>query len=289
MNLRIVLAAILVTTFSGTIVCETGPGTQTQSGLHLFDTLPGPSWLGYSVLAAEYVAGPFIAFQYWWKDGLTRNPFDNIFEAEPYLEDKTWHCWNGMNLTDLHYWTLRKFFNVDSRWTAMGMTFLTLTTIELMDGSDRNRKWGTSWRDETGNISGILLWYLKQRFPAYVPVDVRVGIRRWDKVPTLVGNLVRDIRLSDSKGYEASHMNGYSVYKTELIVTPYNYFYAGLAISCKTDSNGVGIPENLFGVTAGFDVLRWYANRNKGKYTPFANFVGQYLSLPLSFTYWFGK
>jgi hypothetical protein len=246
--------------------------------------------MGWSIIAAEYLAGPFVAYHVWWKDGLSRNPFSNIYETEPYLEDKMWHCWNGANLTDLHYWTLKKFFKADSRWGAMGMTFLTLTAIELMDGSDRNGKWGTSWRDEAGNVCGIMLWYLRQKFPDYVPVDVRVGIRRWNKVPFMVSSVFTDIKSSDSKHYYGStHMNNYSIFNTEIIVRPYNYFYGGLAVSCKTDSTGMGIPENLFGVTTGFDVLRWYTNKHRGKLTPFANFVGQNFSLPLSFTYWFGK
>jgi hypothetical protein len=288
-HLRIVLAAFLLMVFSQTIVCENRPGPIKQSGPGLVTTPVGPAWMGWSLIAAEYLAGPFIAYQYWWKDGLSRNPFDNIFEGEPYLEDKTWHFWNGANLTDLHYWTLSKFFGIDSRWAAMGMTFFTLTTVELLDGSDRDRKWGVSWRDEVSNVSGILLWYLRQKFPQYVPVDVRVGIRRWDRVPFMVANVVRDIKTSDSEHYRSLHMNNYSIFKTEIIVRPYNYFYTGLAVSCKTDSNGMGIPENLFGITAGIDILRWYANKYKGKCTPFANFLGQNLSLPLSFTYWFGK
>jgi hypothetical protein len=260
-----------------------------RSGAGLFDTLPGPAWLGCTLIGAEYLLGPLVASQYWWKEGLARNPFENIVESEPYLEDKIWHCANGATLTDLHYWTLNKFFNVDSRWGAMGMTFLTLTAVELLDGSDRSGKWGVSWRDEAGNISGIMLWYLRQRYPSFVPIDVRLGIRRWNKVPSMIKNFAGDITSMDTRHYESLHLNNYSIFKAEIIVRPYSYFYTGLAVSCKTDGSGMGIPENLFGVTAGIDVLRWYANRRKGKFTPFANFIGQNLSLPLSFTFWFGK
>jgi hypothetical protein len=249
----------------------------------------GPRWAGWAILGAEYIGGPVVASQYWWQNGFGRNPLANIGEQEPYAEDKMWHFWNGENLTDLHYWTLKKYLGKDSPGLAMGLTFTTLTGIELLDGSDSDGKWKFSLWDEAADIGGIALWYLKHKYPGRVPLEVRVGIRRWDKFFLLFKRAAQFSSTFNTAQYGWSHMDNYSIFKTEVIIRPKSYWYGGLAISCKTDSNGVGIPENLYGATAGFDVMRYYANRKPGRFTPWVNAFGRYLSLSLSHTHWFER
>lgn len=67
-----------------------------------------PPWAAKAMLGAGYVAGGAYAFHYWWSSGVGRNPLANIGEDEPYAEDKLWHLWNGENVTDFHYWALRR-------------------------------------------------------------------------------------------------------------------------------------------------------------------------------------
>ena len=259
------------------------------------DTATGPKWLGWSIIGAEYVAGPIIASQYWWKHGFGRNPFKNIREQEHYTEDKMWHFWNGVNLSDLHHWTLKKYFGKDNPYLAMGMTFITLTGVECLDASDKDGKWGLSLWDEASNILGILYWYAQYKSPKEIPIDIRVGIRRWDKTYLLFRRAASFDKNFDSDHPDpeeccpSSHYDNYSIFKAEAIVRPYNYFYVGFAASLKTDDNGCGIPENLFGLTAGFDFIRFFANKYPTKFTPFLNTFGKYCSASLAYTYWFGE
>jgi len=255
----------------------------------------GPAWVGWSILATEYVAGPIIASQYWWKHAFGVNPFTNINEQEHYLEDKIWHFWNGENISDLHYWTLKRFFGKDDPLLAMGMTFVTLTGVELLDASDKEAYWGLSLWDCAFNYGGIAFWYAKHKYPDKIPVDVRIGIRRWDKAYLLMERALRFdkvFRSATSDPQECCpsfHYDNYSIFKTEVIVRPYSYFYIGGAVSLPTDENGCGSGKmgNLFGVTAGFDVIRYLAHRYPTKMTPFLNTFGKYCSASIAYTYWF--
>ncbi|MCD6595543.1 hypothetical protein J7L68_07710 [bacterium] len=288
-----VIYIFLITTLFAIIFGENAKTTILTS--NRIDTTTGPKWVGWSIIGAEYVAGPIVASQYWWKNGFGRNPFTNINEQEHYAEDKMWHFWNGVNLSDLHYWTLKKYFGKDNPYLAMGMTFITLTGVECLDASDKDAKWGFSLLDETSNILGILYWYTKHKSPKDIPIDIRIGIRRWDKTYLLFERAVKFDKNFDSDQPDQeeccpmSHYDNYSIFKAEAIVRPYNYFYVGFAASLKTDDDGCGKPENLFGVTAGFDFIRYFANKYPTKFTPFLNTFGKYCSASLAYTYWFGK
>ncbi len=248
----------------------------------------GPKWKGYALLSLEYVAGPIVASQFWWKHALSRNPLKNVFEQEPYLEDKMWHLWNGENLTDFHYSVLKRYFGRDDPWRAMGMTMLTLTAVELLDASDAKARWGFSVRDQAANICGIGLWYLKHRWPGLVPVDVRVGVRRWDRLWVFANQSWRYPKnFNQPLALTEPHLDKYSVMKAEIIARPRGWWYLGFSASLKHGADGWGIPENLFGITAGFDALRWHANRRPGKLTPAANALGRYFALPTEYTHWF--
>ena len=247
---------------------------------------PGPKWKGYALLSLEYVAGPIVASQFWWKHALNRNPLKNVFEQEPYLEDKLWHLWNGENLTDFHYWVLKRYFGRDAPWQSMGMTMLTLTSVEVLDASDAKARWGFSLWDQAANVTGIGLWYLKHRYPK-IPLEVRVGIRRWNRLEVFVNqswrypkNFHKPLALTEP------HLDKYSVMKVEVIARPCGFWYLGFSASLRHGQDGWGIPQNLFGATAGFDALRWYANRHPGKLTGAVNAFGRYFALPSEYTYW---
>jgi hypothetical protein len=247
----------------------------------------GPRWLGYTFLGMEYVVAPIVASQFWWKHALAKNPFKNIYEQEPYLEDKMWHFWNGENITDFNYWVMKRYMGHDSPWKAMGMTLLTLTAVEVLDASDAKARWGFSVRDQLANMGGIGLWYLKHKYPK-IPIDVRVGIRRWERIPTFVSQSWRyPANFDKPLAATTPHLDKYSVLKAEIIIRPYNFLYVGFASSLKNGSDGWGISKNLFGITAGFDAIRWYANKHKTKASPYLMTFGKYFSESPCYTHWY--
>ncbi|MCD6418987.1 hypothetical protein J7M00_09430 [bacterium] len=251
----------------------------------------GPRWVGYSWLSIEYVIGPIIASSYWWRHAFGTNPFTNVREQEHYIEDKMWHFWNGVNLSDFHNWVLRKYFGQNSPWPAMGMTFITLTAVEVLDASDAEAKWGLSVYDEMANLGGIAFWYVKYKYPE-LPVDVRIGIRRWDVADRIIKRthtykLINPDYVDDIPKGRSSHADNYSILKAELIVRPYDYFYIGFSASLKNDEDGWGFSEDLLGITAGFDVMRWYAKKYPSKYSPYIDTFGRYFSQSIAYTHWF--
>jgi len=254
---------------------------------------PGPRWMGWTWLGIEFVAFPIVASQYWWKHAFGQNPFTHIREQEPYLEDKLWHFWNGENVTDGNYWVLKKYFDKDSPFLAMGMSFILSTAVEILDASDKDNTWGLSLLDGASNIGGILFWYAKYKYPDKIPIDVRIGFRRWDSAHLIFERALRfDATFHASEAHPdeccpSTHYDNYSIFKTEVIVRPYSYFYFGGAASLAVDENGCGKSENLFGVTVGFDAIRYLAHKYPNDFTPFLNTFGKYCSLSIAYTYWF--
>ena len=247
-------------------------------------------WVGWSIFATEFFGGAVLASQYWWKHGLGRNPFENVVEQEPYLEDKMWHFWNGVNLTDLHYWTLKTYYSRDDPAMAMAMTFVVLTAVETFDASDKDGKWGFSIYDEAANIGGILFWYLKHRYPGRVPVDIRVGIRRWDKVERIIrrgANFGRNFDRGDpNECCPMSHYDNYSILKAELVVRVKKYLTVSFAASLPTDENGCGIPGDLWGIGIGFDPIAFAKEKYPDKVPPFVNTLSRYGSVSIGYTWW---
>ena len=253
------------------------------------DTSRGPQWVGWTLLGCEYVICPIIASQHWWRHAFGTNPFTNIREQEHYAVDKMWHFWWGVSITDYNYWLLKRFLGKDSPWLAMGLTLISLSAVEFLDASDAEAKWGLSLADQGANMGGIVLWYAKYRYPD-LPIDVRVGFRRWDRVGLYLKRAYNTGSLVEEPPDGCSvHMDNYSIMKVEVIVRPYNYFYVGIAFSLRTNEDGWGMHENLFGITAGFDALRWYANKYPGKLTPTADAFGRHFSESAAYTHWFGK
>lgn len=248
-------------------------------------TLPG--WVVRSSLGLGYLAGAAYAAHYWWKAGVGRNPFANIGEDEPYLEDKIWHLWNGENLTDLHYWALSNGWGRRSPWRAMGMSLLVLTSVELFDASNRDGYWKLSLFDEAAGIAGIMLWYAKHRWPGRVPLEVRVGIRQWGRATEMFGRLTRYPQERDKQSF--CHYDDYAILKTEFIYRPHGFFYIGGTASLKSDGWGRGQAENLFGATVGFDLTRHLARRDDSQWARALDIFGRYFSTSVAYTHWFER
>lgn len=244
-----------------------------------------PAWAARAMLGAGYISGAAYASHYWWNSGVGRNPLANVGEDEPYLEDKLWHLWNGENVTDLHYWALRRGWGVRSPWPAMGLTLAALGAIELFDASNRDRYWKLSLFDGAADASGILLWYAKHRWPDRVPVEVRVGLRQWGRAGDLLRRLADYPRARNEQTF--SHWEDYAILKTEVIVRPRGYLYFGGAASLKTDRWGRALPENLFGATVGFDLTRWLASKSRDGWSPALGVFGRYFATSVAYTHWF--
>ncbi len=105
--------------------------------------------------------------------------------------DKLGHLYNGFFQSDLIYqgarWT--GMSKQTSIWTAMGVSMLFLSTIEVYDGHSRG--WGFSWPDMAANVLGVGLFgvqqsifnqqklYLKfSAFPEHYPMDQTILERR---------------------------------------------------------------------------------------------------------------
>lgn len=273
------LGLVFVAAF-GTVRAE--PSAPSDSAAQTPDRGSRP-YLGVALLAGEYVGGPIVAFYYWWRNTLQISPFTNIREGEHYFQDKAWHIWAGEILSDLHYSVLKNCFGIDSPWPSIGLSLLTLTAAEVVDASDS--KGGLSVWDLSANLAGIGFWWLKHRHPQ-VPLDVRVGIRRWDQLGTLLTRLYE--APSDFEGYQRTRVDTYSILKAELIVRPYGCFYLGGACSLR-DVDGWGVPENLWGVTVGFDLLRFWAARYPDFFNPLLKDLTRYTSCSVAYTHWLDR
>ncbi len=196
-----------------------------------------------------------------------------------------WHLWNGENLTDFHHWALSSGWGERSPWLAMGMSFLVLTSVELFDASNRYGYWKFSPLDDAAGAAGILLWYARHRWPERVPVEIRVGIRQWDRSGELFERLAHFPQ--DRADQAFSHRDDYAMLKTEVIVRPKGYLYFGGALSLKSDREGHGLEEDLFGATVGFDLTRCLANRARDRWTRALNVFGRYFSTSVSYTHWY--
>ena len=246
----------------------------------------GPAVVGVGLLATEFIGGPIFASRYWWQDGFGVNPFSAVFEKEHYFEDKAWHFWTGDILTQYHYWIFKHFFGDERPYISMTLTFIALTAVEIFDASDFQRKWGFSIMDEVANVAGIGFWYAKYRYPS-IPVDVRIGVRRWDALGRYVERITHYYK--SKRKYFPGHIDNYSIFKVEFIVRPKKYFYLGFSSSLD-DTNGIGIDKNLFGVTVGFDIMRFGADKlSKWRDIKLLRTLSRYTALDLQFTYWFKR
>jgi len=240
--------------------------------------------LGTGILTAEYVAGPVIAYQAWWSAGIQwGNPFDHIDENEPYMEDDAWHFACCAMVSELNYTALYRGFHLDKTGSVIGasaLTFITYTGIEVFDALEKTGKWGFSISDEVANCMGIGFWILKSYFPG-LPLTTRVGVRKWNDI---YGAVAHDIGLF-TRSYEEYYKDKadhYALLKVETICKVYKEAYVGVALS-KHESPSV---ENLWGITAGYDLISLFNKRAKGRWNRPIAFLSDYGSFGIGFTFW---
>jgi hypothetical protein len=253
------------------------------------DDRPGSRWpavtAGVTLLAFEYIAGPIIARRAWWEAGFDwGNPFANIGENEPYLEDNAWHLAACDMLTEFHYRVLRRGLGLDDPVAvSCGLTFVTYTAIECFDALERSGRWRFSIGDEVANCLGIGFWLLKHYFPA-TPLDVRVGVRRWGDVFELAASAPYVFR--DYREYvrRKGQLDLYSVLKVEAICRIHRGLYMGVALSKRDDSR-----HDLWGVTVGYDIWRELAEAKRAWWNAPFRLLSRYAALSMAFTVWLDR
>ncbi len=235
--------------------------------------------LGVGLLTAEYIILPTIAYNSWWKEGFVwDNPFKYIDEKEPFLADNAWHMAGCNMLTEFHYRVMHDCFR--SRHAVLFSTSLTLftfTAVEVLDALESTHKWEFSLGDAFANVLGVGFWTFKHYYPE-VPVSIRVGIRKWGDVVNLLEEAATAI--TDFDKFKLGDFDHYSVLKVEGIYRFNPGIYCGVAISRKDAPS----DENLWGITVGWDLVKGLDKRGRRK--SFLQTISEYVSIPVSFTYW---
>ena len=235
--------------------------------------------LGTGLLTAEYVILPTIAYYTWWNEGFTwGNPLDYVDEKEPFLADNAWHMAGCNMLTEFHYRVMHGCFR--SRHSVLfstSLTLLTFTAVECLDALEKTHKWEFSLGDVFANVLGVGFWTFKHYYPN-VPVSMRVGIRKWRDAIDLLEEAATAI--TDFEKFQGGDFDHYSILKVEGIYRFKPGLYCGVAISRKDAPS----DENLWGITVGWDLIK--ALDRKGTRKSLLHTISEYVSIPISFTYW---
>lgn len=227
---------------------------------------------GSSLLALELIGLPLISiYAVEHKMPKLHNPFNYIDEKEPFMEDKLWHFVGASMFTELNYYIYSKLFLMDKPYLISALTSLTFWTgIECMDALTGS---GFSLLDETGDLLGITFGLLRLYYPN-LPIRVRIGVKDWDAFANGFSKV-----LSSTIHHEIGKQ--YDYMKVEIVyVFPSDYLYTGLAISRKSDRT------NLFGATAGFDLVSWLNSKKKGWWNSPLTVFDNHFSFNLEFTMW---
>jgi len=180
------------------------------------------------------------------------NPFNNIKEDEPYLEDNLWHIYGSAITYKINYQIFKTNFNYKySEVYASIFTLLIWTNLEIADALIDV---GFSRVDIYSDIIGILYEVVNTK--REIPIKIRIGVKDWSELKNL---------LKDKNRYDTFMSNHYSIMKSDIVFIKNNY-YIGLAVSKKENS-----LDNLFGISIG--------------YNPFKN-IGKYINLSIDMTLW---
>lgn len=238
--------------------------------------------MGVILLTAEYTIGPAIAYANWWAPGFTwDNPFNHIGELEPYLEDNAWHLAGCTMITELHYRILHECFGSKYATTlATSLTFFDFTAVECLDALEKTGRWKFSIGDEVANVLGIGFWLLKHRYPT-LPVDVRIGVRKWGAVRDLCREAYTAV--ANFERFKSENRDHYSILKVEGLYRLGHGFYLGIALSKKDSPSS----DNLWGITAGWDIIKGL--KGTGHRNSLFETMSEYVSMPISFTLWFDR
>ncbi len=235
--------------------------------------------LGVSLLAAEYIILPAIAYNSWWKEGfIWDNPLDYVGEKEPFLADNAWHLAGCNMLTEFHYRVINGCFR--SRHSVLlstSLTLFTFTAVECLDALEKTGKWEFSMGDVFANVLGVGFWTFKHYNPD-VPVSIRVGIRKWGDVADLLEEAATAI--TDFSKFQAGDFDHYAILKVEAVYRFKPGLYCGFSLSRKDSPS----DDNLWGITAGWDLVKGL--NKKGSRTSILHTISEYVSIPISFTYW---
>lgn len=263
------------------------PGNSNSSNTPVVHYYPPDSYsqdnrhvaLGVGLLTAEYIILPTIAYNSWWKEGFVwDNPFKYIDEKEPFLADNAWHMAGCNMLTEFHYRIMHDCFR--SRQAVLfstSLTLLTFTTVEFLDALEKTHKWEFSLGDAFANVLGVGFWTFKHYYPD-VPFSLRVGIRKWGDVASLLEEAATAITNFDK--FKIGDFDHYSILKVEGIYRFKPGIYCGVAISRKDAPS----DENLWGITVGWDLVKGLDRR--GSRRSFLHTISEYVSIPVSLTYW---
>ena len=261
--------------------CFAGPSSNIPADSGVNIRRYTPLIVGIGLLGAEFIGGPLLAKSVWWQDGFLRdNPFKHVGENEPYLEDDAWHFWATNTFTEYHYQILSRCFHYRHALPlACALTFITWSGVECLDALDLRGRWLFSWNDERANCLGIAFWLFKHYYPN-VPLEVRIGMRKWDKFIDYPKRAFT--ALKDYDTYTKEHRANYGNLKVEAIYKVYDELYTGIALS-KHD--GVD-NRNLWGVTMGYDFIKKLNEKKTGWWNGPLYYISKYSAITLGFTYW---
>lgn len=231
------------------------------------------SLIGAGLLLTEFVVLPALDGTIGWEQPLRlQNPFRHIRETEPYIQDELWHFVGASASTNLNYHILRTFFDARDPVIAAGaLSLLNWTIMECLDGMAGS---GFSITDQIGNTLGAAFGMLSLTYPR-VPVKMRVGVRNWSDLVDAVSDGV------STGNYSRSFSERYTFMKTELIYMHQTGLYGGLAVSTHNRTE-----YDMYGVTAGFDIIKWLNDRKEGWWNGPAEFTSSHFSAIVSFTWW---
>ena len=200
-----------------------------------------------------------------------RNPFNYVYEKEPYIEDKLWHFVGASMFTELNYYIYSRLFMMENPYLMSALTSLTFWTgMECMDALIGS---GFSLLDQSANILGITFAILRLYYPN-MPLRVRVGVKDWSDFASGFSRV-----LSGTIHHELGTQ--YDYMKVDIVyMFPTENLYAGVAVSRKADK------KNQFGVTAGFDIANWLISKKKGWWNGPLRVFDNHFSVNLEFTIW---
>jgi hypothetical protein len=227
---------------------------------------------GVSLLAFQFAGIPLldVAINYQ-KFPKLINPLSQIFEKEPFIEDKLWHLVGAATFTDLNYYLFKYLLNSEHPLILSGITsFSFWTGMECVDAIMGN---GFSLLDESGNILGIALGIIMLRYPD-LPFRVRLGVKNWNEFIKATSRVASG-KLHKEIGSQYNYMKVEFVY-----LFPSTSLYTGLAVSRKEHK------QNQFGITSGFDLLDWVVKKKNGWWNSPVKLFDNHFSVNLELTIW---
>ncbi|MFP4418309.1 MAG: hypothetical protein ACOC41_07305 [Chitinivibrionales bacterium] len=230
--------------------------------------------IGTGMFLTEFIGLPLLEATFSWEHSLRlQNPFKYIKETEPYIQDELWHFVAASTFTELNYGILKNYFGAKKPILAAGIiSMVSWTMLECLDGMAGS---GFSLRDQAGHTLGAGFGMLSLAYPD-MPLHMRVGVKSWPSLFEAFGDAI------SSGNYSESLADRYSFMKVELIYLHESSLYGGLAVSTTEETE-----HNIFGITAGFDFVKWLNKRSQGWWNAPLDFVSNHFVTSLTLTWWF--